>query len=306
MLNSARRAALCVLTGIGLTVGAVPSASADVVGPCGDTTICAGHGWTATAQPPGSGGSGGGGDSGSNTCSWNGETVPCWRDDLGWFSEGCYYRLASPQPLESEDVWDGRTSKDGAIYDRACLGNEAPGAVFLASPPAGMRPRTPRQLAFDALGKIEIGLRELHVAPKTDAVVGSPVWLWFDPARDFTGPLSGTVHAPDYDVTTTVTLKQVIWHVDDGPAGQGRVTDVVCDDAGTPFTAGGTPSCSHTFTASSAKMNDHAYTVTVSLLWRVTAHTSTNVDINMADFTWRTDLDKPVLRIPVNEVQVLN
>ncbi|MGW4380209.1 hypothetical protein [Kitasatospora sp. NPDC004531] len=305
MLNSAWRAALCVLTGIGLTVAAVPSASADVVGPCGDTTVCTGHQETGSAEIPG-GGTGGGGDSGSEECRWNGQVVDCTIPGFDWFSDGCYYRTADPQPLESEEVWEGKTSKDGAIYDRYCLGNEGLGTVFLAKPPGGPRPKSPRQYAFEALGKIEIGLRQLHVAPSTDAVVGSPVWLWFDPAKDFTGPLTGTVHAPAYDVITTVTLKQVVWHVDDGPAGSGRIRDVVCADAGTPYTAGGTPSCSHTFTASSAQMDGHAYTVRVSLLWRVTAHTSTNVDIDMADFTWRTDLKDPVLRIPVNEVQVLN
>ncbi|MFD8595511.1 hypothetical protein ACFV1L_10960 [Kitasatospora sp. NPDC059646] len=304
MLNSAWRAALCVLTGIGLTVAAVPAASADDVTECADHTICTGvHQPGSTGAP--TGGGSGGSDPGSDTCSWNGETVPCWRDDLGWFSEGCYYRLADPQPLESEDVWDGKTAQDGAIYDRACLGNEAPGSVFLARAPGSPPPKTPRQRAYDALGRIRIGLRELHVAPRTDAVVGSPVWLWFDP-NDFTGPLSGQVKAPDYDVTTTVTLKQVVWHVDDGPAGPNRTRDIVCNDAGTPFTPGGTPSCSHTFTATSAQMADHAFTVRVSLLWRVTARTSKNVDIDMADFTWRTDLADPVLRIPVNEVQVLN
>ncbi|GGQ69698.1 hypothetical protein [Kitasatospora griseola] len=304
MLNSAWRAALCALTGIGLTVAFVPSASADVT-PCADDIICTGIHEPGSGGTPGGGSTGGGGDSGSDTCSWNGRPVPCWRDDLGWFSSGCYYRLAKPQPLETEDVWDGKTGKDGAIYDRACLGNEAPGSVFLAQPPGGMKPPTPRQLAFDALDQIKVARPVLHAAPQTDAVVGSPVWFWFDATPQSAGPISHAVPGPGYTVTTTVTLKQVVWSVDDGPAG-GRSQEFTCSDPGTPFAVGQTPSCSHIFARSSAAMADHAYTVRVALLWRVTAKTSANTDIDMADFTWRSEFPGLTLRIPVNEVQVLN
>lgn len=309
MLNSAWRAAICVLTGIGMTVTAASTAHADGgvdVRPCAERDICTGvHDPGSTPTPGGGGTSGGGG--GSDTCQWQGETVPCYLEGAGWFSDGCYYRLADPQPLPGEEAWDGHDSSQGAVYDRICRSNgtnEWAPSVFLAQPPAGPPPKSPVELAWDALKKITVGEPVLHAAPQSDAVVGSPVWLWFDAAKNVVAPDPSTVQGTGYTVTTRITLKKVVWSVDDGPAGD-RISTFECNDAGTPFGSGGTPSCSHVFAKSSKDMADHAYTLKVRLYWDVTATTSTQVPINTTGFNWTTD-GTQTLRVPVNEVQLLN
>ncbi|RKE22579.1 hypothetical protein [Streptomyces sp. TLI_171] len=303
MLNSAWRAAICVLTGIGLALTAAPaSADGPIITPCAELSICTGAHVPGSTATPGTGGTGGGG--GASTCSWNGETVPCWRDDLGWFSEGCYYRVADPQPLPGEPVWDGHTSADGTVYDRACLGNEGQGPVFLTTPPPAPPRRSPRAIATDLLLRIDTGKPVLHAAPQGDAVVGSPVWLWFDRNSDVTGPLSEKVTEQGVTVITTITLKSVTWQVDDAPTGS-QERSFSCDGPGAPFQAGGTPTCSHVFTRSSAQRPDHAYSMSVRLNWQVTARLDNGTAIDMTGIDWTTS-PGTVLRVPVNEVQVLN
>ncbi|MFJ5229819.1 hypothetical protein ACIQBJ_07915 [Kitasatospora sp. NPDC088391] len=194
------------------------------------------------------------------------------------------------------------------IYDQTCdpEGSARFQQVFLATPPGNPPPEAPGVVAWRALNTITPAKPVLHAAPAADAVVGSPVWLWFDATPDVAGPLSGkaTGRGGTPTVTTTITLKSVKWTVDDGPAG-GRFQSFTCNSPGTPFKAGGTPTCSHVFTASSAKMKDHAYSLTVELHWTVTAKTSDNVKVDMDGVDWPTTY-KEVLRVPVNEVQVLN
>ncbi|ROR37497.1 hypothetical protein EDD39_5644 [Kitasatospora cineracea] len=309
MLNSAWRAAICAMTGVGLTLAAVPSASADdpVVTPCADRTICTSDHGSSTAPGTGGGGTSGGGGGGGSTCTWQGHEVPCWIDDRGAFSAGCYYIKSQPQPLGTEAVWGTHTAKDGAIYDKSCIlddGFVPSGQVFLAQPVAAPPPKTPRQLAWEALQTITVGDPVLRAAPGTDAVVGSPVWFWLDPAKDVTGPLSSSpLQGDGFSVVTTITLKQVIWTVDSGPGEPPRT--FICQDTGTVFSTGGTPTCSHLFTRSSAGMKDKAYTLNVQLEWNVTARKDGTTAVDTTNMGWTTTGTR-TLQVPVNEVQVLN
>ncbi|MFC8719802.1 hypothetical protein [Kitasatospora sp. NPDC057198] len=313
MLNSAWRTAVCVLIGLGLAATVVPVASADddPAAPCADRTICAEHHVPGSTPTTGGGTSGGSGGGGTATCTWKGKEVACWRDDLGWFSEGCYYSKVDPQPVDGDEVWDGHTSKDGAVYQKACdltgdmVNFQAAGQVFLAQAP-NEPPKTPAQVAYDALKKITVAEPVLHSAPVRDAVVGSPVWLWFDRNPETVGPLSETLEGVGFKVTTTVTLAEVVWNVDDGPAGDHQVQQFTCQDAGNPFSAQGTPTCSRVFTASSARMKDKAYSLSVTLKWHVSSRSTDGTAIDMTDFDWWPTYTEAVLSVPVNEVQVLN
>ncbi|GLW68138.1 hypothetical protein Kpho02_04370 [Kitasatospora phosalacinea] len=237
--------------------------------------------------------------------------MPCWIDNRGAFSAGCYYIEASPQPLATETVWGTHTSKDGKIYDKSCIlddGFVPAGQVFLAQPVAARPPKSPREVARDALTTITVGEPVLHAAPADNAVVGSPVWLWIEPDKNVTGPLSSPpLHEDDGGPTviTTITLKQVHWTVDDGPNPNAPFQEFICQDGGTVFSRTGTPTCSHLFTQSSARMKDKAYSLSVRFEWQVTARTIDNVPIDTTGFRWTTT-GSQVLRVPVNEVQVLN
>jgi hypothetical protein len=301
------------MTGVGLTFAAVPSASADgpVITPCAERTICTSDHQTTTL--PGSSGStsGGGGGGGSSACTWQGHEVPCWIDNRGAFSAGCYYIEASPQPLATESVWGTHTSKDGRIYDKSCILNDGfvpAGQVFLAQPVAARPPKSPREVARDALTTITVGEPVLRAAPAADAVVGSPVWLWVEPDRNVLGPLSSP---PLHDegggptVVTTITLQKVSWTVDDGPDPDAPLQHFDCKDGGTVFNKTGTPTCSHLFTRSSARMKAKAYSLSVRFDWQVTARTTDGVPIDMTGISWSTT-GSQVLSVPVNEVQVLN
>ncbi|MFF4339274.1 hypothetical protein ACFY00_04935 [Kitasatospora sp. NPDC001540] len=292
---------------------AIPSANAagsTDTHPCAARVICTEH--HGTSSPPATGGggtSGGGGGGGSSTCTWNQQVVPCYVPQWGWFSEGCYYQESNPQPLPGEEAWGGHSEKDGAIYDSACITNtneiQPFGQTFLAQAPGARPKKTPEEVAFDALMKIEVGEPVLHAAPAGDAVVGSPVWLWIDPDKGVVGPLSKELTEDGITVTTTVTLAEVEWTVDDGQ-GEKKVQSFTCKDAGVPYRPNGSPTCSHVFTQSSARMQDHAYSLSATLKWHVTARTRDNTDINMIAYDWTPTYTQAVLRVPVNEVQVLN
>ncbi|MEV7215266.1 hypothetical protein AB0O31_19485 [Kitasatospora cineracea] len=313
MLNSARRSAICVLIGLGMAATAVPAARAGdgVPAPCADLVLCGETHVPGSAPTGGGTSSGGSGGGAGDVCTWKGKQVACWRDDLGWFSEGCYYSEVTPQPVPEEAVWDGHTSKDGAIYQKACdltgdlVNFQSAGQVFLAKAPGNPPPKTPAQVAYDALVRIEVAEPVLHAAPAADAVVGSPVWLWMDRNPDTVGPLSKTLAGVGFEVTTTITLAEVVWSVDE-PGGDGKVREFTCTDAGNPFTAGGTPTCSHVFTESSARMKGKAYTLKAALKWHVSARSSDNTAIDMAAYDWWPTYTKTVLSVPVGEVQVLN
>ncbi|BAJ32180.1 MULTISPECIES: hypothetical protein [Kitasatospora] len=317
MLNSAWRTAICVLIGLGLAATAVPAASADdgggvVIGPCADLSICTGTHHPGSTPTAGGGGTSGGSGGGTEMCTWKDKQVPCWRDDLGWFSEGCYYSLVTPQPLAGDRSWEGHTSKDGAIYQKACdltgdlLNFQSAGQTFLAQAPGKTPPKTPAQLAYDALQEITVVPPVLHAAPGKDAVVGSPVWLWMDANPRTVGPLSSELQGEGFKVTTTITLAEVEWSVDDGPAGDEQVGHFSCKDGGNPFSSTGTPSCSHVFEKSSAGMKEKAFTLGVRMLWHVSAHKDDGTPINMIPYDWWPTYTDAVLQVPVNEVQVLN
>ncbi|WCN84481.1 hypothetical protein PCA76_01165 [Micromonospora sp. LH3U1] len=181
---------------------------------------------------PGGGGDNGGGDNGGGggggVCQWNGRTIPCYDDVLGWFSrsDGCYYKLAEPQGEAPEgQQWYVKTCNGGAD-----VGNQD--VVLLDGPPPGYgAPPDPEELARRALASIKLLPAPLKVAPRKSVgpgLVGLPVWMWAAPSKSYFGPL--TASASDRGVTVTIEAKvdRIVWDM-------GNKDQVTCDGPGTPY-----------------------------------------------------------------------
>ncbi|MEU8012219.1 hypothetical protein [Micromonospora parva] len=214
---------------------------------------------------PGGGGDDGGNDGGGGgVCQWNGRTIPCYDEDLGWFNngDGCYYKLTEgpTEPPEGEQ-W----------YLQTCNGGDlgAQDVVTLADPPAGFgAPPDPEELARRALASIKLLPAPLKVAPRKSigpGLVGLPVWMWAAPSTSYFGPL--TASASDRDVTVSIEAKvrEIVWDM-------GNQEQVSCDGPGTPYDpkgerAGGTsPDCGY----DKGYQKADTYRVTATTYWTVT------------------------------------
>lgn len=187
-----------------------------------------------TPGGPGAGGDTGGGSSsggGTATCQWNGRVIPCHDDLLGWFdnSDGCYYKLAEPQP-EAPDgkQWYVRTCNGGDLGDQS--------VVLLDAPPPGYgAPPDPEELARRALASISLLPPRIAVAPrrsKGPGLVGLPVWMWASSGAAYFGPLTASASDRGLTVGITARVDRIVWAMGDG----GKVT---CTGPGTPYDAGG-------------------------------------------------------------------
>ncbi|MEU8219788.1 hypothetical protein AB0C47_28935 [Micromonospora taraxaci] len=182
---------------------------------------------------PGGGGDDGGGDDsggggGGGVCRWDGRTIPCYDEFKGWFNsgDGCYYKLATPQPEAPEgQQWYVQTCNGGQD-----VGNQT--TVLLDEPPAGFgAPPNPEELARRALASIKLLPAPLKVAPRKGigpGLVGLPVWLWANPGKDYFGPL--TASATDRNVTVEITaaVSRIVWDMGNGEK-------ITCYSAGTPY-----------------------------------------------------------------------
>ena len=91
-----------------------------------------------------------------------------------------------------------------------------------------------------------------------DQLVNLLTWLWVDgiPDTSFPGP---SVSVPGITVTVEVSTGGSYWVMGDG-------AEFGCD-MGTPYAPGGTPTCSHTYTRSSAGQADQRFHGTASVRW---------------------------------------
>ncbi|MEH1098545.1 hypothetical protein V6V16_05150 [Micromonospora sp. CPCC 205561] len=192
-------------------------------------------------DPGGGGDDGGGGDpgggGGGGKCQWNGRTVKCYDEFLGWFNngDGCYYKLAQPQQEAPEgQQWYVRTCNGGDTGTQT--------TVLLDSPPPGFgAPPDPEELARRALARITIAAPRIAVAPRRSngpGLVGLPVWMWG--SRDAPGEkpkyFGPEQHESESDRGLTVSLtakfERIVYDM-----GNGR--RVTCGGAGTPYKANG-------------------------------------------------------------------
>ncbi|KRF32290.1 hypothetical protein [Nocardioides sp. Soil805] len=224
-------------------------------------------------------------DTGSGAaCYWDGTSqgitkpppgpVPC-SSPAGYWSNSyrCYISPVEPQPPAGDPSWQGHEPADGAVYN--CYQPQTGLLITIWSqdtPPNSGTGPTPREVAQIAIEQMRLSAISIGIAPEPGpdsiGLVGMPVWMWAkDPNAHTIGPLSESASAGGITVTATAKVLQITWDMGDG-------TEVVCDTAGSPYKPSygrkDSPDCGHTYTRSSAREVDDAYTVTATSSWVIT------------------------------------
>ncbi|MFF4891432.1 hypothetical protein [Micromonospora chersina] len=237
LLLSAGLALLLALTGAPALLATGASARAGNPGgecPPGQNDCNVWDDEPGTPGGPGGGGPGGGGGDGGGAaakCQWNGRVIPCYDDLLGWFNngDGCYYKLAEPQPTAPEgQQWYVRTCNGGDLGEQSVVLRDGP-------PPGYGAPPDPEELARRALASISLLPPRVAVAPrrsKGPGLVGLPVWMWASGGASYFGPLRASASDRGLTVEITARVTRVVWTMGDG-------TRVTCTGPGTPYTADG-------------------------------------------------------------------
>lgn len=200
------------------------------------------------------------------------------------------FRLKIGVPIFNERVGPlGRSDGTGRWYEKWCNG------VYMSD--VYISRADPADLLAEARRYLPLPLPTPRLSPAGEQIVNLPTWMWL--ARGWTRERS-TVSVPGVAVTVDAEPVSATWSMGDG-------SQVVCDGPGTAYNPAlpastQTPSCSHTFTRSSASQPDEAYTVSVSVrwlaTWRVTGAPGGG-DLGMIDRT-------TTLRVRVGEVEAIN
>lgn len=284
------RLTVTILTGLSAAAVVLTAAVPASAGPPGGGQSCDPYTGVCTVivtqpgDPGGGSSSGGGSGSGSggvsSGCHWGATRFPCFDAQLGWFDneDGCYYRLADPQPPPSDPVWIGAMPGVGAVYTRTCEGLDfvpigsggmvqAAGAsmVWLAAAPPGSPVLVPpaATLAQQALAKLRLPTMTAasNGGASQTSYVGVPTWLWVDAAEWHSE--SATAAVGTRSVTLVATPTAVTWAMGDG-------NSTNCVGPGKPYAvaAANDPPCGYTYRVSSAdqpesgpSINDRDFTV---------------------------------------------
>ncbi|WP_280691516.1 MULTISPECIES: hypothetical protein [unclassified Kitasatospora] len=239
-----------LLLPIGLVAAAtIPAQAATPTGglnPCVVQAICLVVGVPgspgSTGGPTGSPGSGGG----EATCTFNKQQYPCWDADLGWFDSehGCYETPEDPQPPADDKSWGGNSPNDGSVYLVSCVDGTV-STKFLNKPPnIGAPPPSPATVALIAFKKLPFLQPTPHSAPTGQALVGVPVWLWYDVPNgtqaETVGPMTINASLDGVSVDATATLTDVSWDLGyrDPATGKEAVVDCPGKGAGHPYQPG--------------------------------------------------------------------
>ncbi|GGM42787.1 hypothetical protein GCM10011608_29360 [Micromonospora sonchi] len=259
--------------------------------------------WDDDPGTPGGGNNGGGGNGGGGNggggggvCQWEGRTIPCYDEALGWFNsgEGCYYKIAESPPEEPPPGYQ--------YYTRSCYG----GAIsdvslrLLAEPPPGFgAPPDPEELARRAFASITLLAPRASVAPRKrigPGLVGLPVWMWAERGRNQFGPLEASATDRGLTVTIEAKVEKVVWDMGNG-------IEVTCTGPGTAYDTKGpragrrSPDCGY----HSGYPKAGAYQVRATAYWTVEWRSSSGQAGNIPGVTRITN---PV-DIQINELQVV-
>jgi hypothetical protein len=232
------RLAAFVILAVGVViVGSATSASAKpgppvtcqhhtLAGVCVVTVGSPGHG----GHPPTSGGG-----SGTQQCVDDGHTIPCTTGLGSWDAGlGCYLKLMSPQPPQSDPLWQGHTT--GAIYICTTWPPRTTGTteIWLATPPAGPDPRT---LALRAEKTLRLPQPSGDRSPsQSQQFHGYPftyvnLWTWFWTSPQTWRVRTATASAGGVSATVTVTPSALVFDPGDGSSA------VTCTGPGRPWTS---------------------------------------------------------------------
>lgn len=193
-----------------------------------------------------------------------------------------FYCLDNLIPYEPADGTlpppDGQKASDGAWYVSVCAGDRLgmPGGgvyyppVWVVNGPNPSAAVTPAELARSAYNKLNLTTPTIVLSPTGQQLVNLPTWLaitgWGETTASAGVPATATT--PAVSVTATATPTSVVWSTGDGAT-------MTCDGPGTVYTAGddpasASPTCGHTYRASSAGQPGAAFAVSATVHWSVT------------------------------------
>lgn len=245
-------------------------------GPCTVTVHAPGSGSSERVEPASHRGTV---PTGSALCRFAGESFACDDPILGWWNatDDCYYKQADrpsgPTDPINASVGVYHPPGDGTYYSTICphVAGTGGGYTWLPSPPPGSpQPAVPAPavLAQRAVRRLALAGPEIQTSPpaEREQVVGLPTWLWTRVTSVTWGSRAATAAVRGESVTATATAQSIVWDLGDG-------TTVTCDGPGTPYRQGmdphASPTCGHTYTASSADQPGQAYPVTATTTWSV-------------------------------------
>ena len=210
------------------------------------------------------------------TCSWQGHGFPCHDPEMGWFDnqDGCYYRLASPQPVFDLTLWQGHQNGQGGIYAESCVAINRLNFVWRPSSPAGPPRNSPVQLAQQAFATLTLPRPVPPTSPsgatlpdgRPYTVVQVPTWYWTTPASYQVK----TASAAAGPVWAQVTVTPVALTFTPGDT----ASTVSCAGPGTVWTAQAGPwthapgGCDYSYPQSTYGYPGGQLTATYGIVWR--------------------------------------
>lgn len=168
---------------------------------------------------------------------------------------------------------EGQTASSGGWYVSVCSGFHLgmPGGgvfyppIWIAGRPNQPLPPSPQEVALRAENDLALPAAAIVLSPAGQQLVNLPTWLAVSSAS--WGARSATVSVPGVSVTATARPVSVVWSTGDGA----RLT---CRGPGTVYRAdddpsAASPTCGHTYLASSATAPGGVYVVSATVSWSV-------------------------------------
>ncbi|MFJ8804032.1 ATP/GTP-binding protein [Streptomyces sp. NPDC102487] len=182
----------------------------------------------------------------------------------------CTVTKMEPQPPPDSMFWEGKSSKDGAVYQRTCLngpGGTPVNDTFVADTPAGAAPVDPAVVAREAVAKMKLAGPEI-ASPRAAGsyIVGVPMWMWVNKGPTTYGPNATSATAGGVTVTATAKVTKIVWRMGDGAT-------VTCNGPGTTYTPAygkqESPTCGHTYSRTSAAQKGGKYAIAATSTWAI-------------------------------------
>ncbi|MEU6987373.1 ATP/GTP-binding protein [Streptomyces sp. NPDC046324] len=241
-----------------------------------------------TISKPGSGGSSGTTAKPAGTSGEGGSESPCTYTEL------------NPQPPADNLAWEGKTAKDGALYQVNCSDTGRIGVVFVANGGGPAAPTIdPELVARRAVDSMKLVGPDV-ASPKAGGryVVGMPMWMWAEQGPTTFGPASASATAGGVTVTATAKVSSIEWAMGDG-------TTITCRGPGTRYDASQgkrpSPDCGHRYNTASTGQTGGKYAGTATATWTVEWQAAAFGDAG--EFT---ETRATPFTADVREVQVLN